>query len=72
MHDASMPKRKLTAHEVRRIAVDACTDTRTVERYLNKLPMKSTTAERVRGALERFNAAAFQREPGMSGHGDAA
>ena len=48
-------KQSLTAHEVRKVSVEACCDPETVRRYIAGRPMKSTAAERVRAALERLS-----------------
>jgi DNA-binding LacI/PurR family transcriptional regulator len=45
---------KPSAHEVRRIAVEACCDPETVHRYFEGRAMKSTTTERVEAALRRL------------------
>lgn len=42
----------LTAHDVRRISVEAKVDPRTVERYLAGQTMKSTTTARIVEALK--------------------
>jgi hypothetical protein len=46
---------KLHAHDVRRVAVEACADDRTVRRYLaDPASVKSTSRVRVEGALVRL------------------
>lgn len=43
-----------TAHDVRRIAVESCTDPRTVNRYLRGEPIRSTTSARIAAALAKL------------------
>jgi hypothetical protein len=50
-----MPKQQtLSPHDARKVAVWASTDPRTVLRFVNGQPMRSTTADRVKTALERL------------------
>lgn len=54
---------KLHAHDVRRVAVEACADDRTVRRYLaDPERVKSTSRVRIEGALVRLGFVA-PREP---------
>lgn len=49
-----------TAHDVRRVAVAASVDPRTVRRYLTGQTTASTTAQRIRAALANLG---FEVEP---------
>lgn len=48
-------RQKLHAHDVRRVAVEACADDRTVRRYLaSPASVKSTSRVRIEAALVRL------------------
>jgi len=54
-HSQIMPATTLTPHEVRRVAVEAVADDRTVRRYLrNPHSVRSTSAVRIAEALARL------------------
>ena len=55
-----MTQPKPTAHEVRRIAVAAIVDPRTVRTYLEGRPTRSTTAVRIAEALRALGLPAPQ------------
>lgn len=46
-----MQTQRPNAHDVRRIAVAACRETRTVARYLEGKPVRSTSAASIAAAL---------------------
>lgn len=41
----------MVAHDIRKVAVEAMVDPRTVERYLDGKPLKGLTRERIRRAM---------------------
>lgn len=45
---------RLGAHTRRQVAVEATSDPRTVERYCQGLPIRSTSEVRIRAALDRL------------------
>jgi hypothetical protein len=48
------PRATLSAHDTRRVAVEASTDPRTVVRFVRGQKTQSTTAARIRAAIERL------------------
>jgi hypothetical protein len=56
----------LSPHEERIVAVKAGTDPRTVRRYRKGLPVHSTSAERIRAALDEYFAG--RRRPWVATH----
>jgi len=58
------------SHALRRVAVEAVCDQRTVRRLLDGLPVLSTTRVRVEGALRRLRLGKDLRP--LKGHGGAA
>lgn len=50
----SAPSATLSAHDTRRVAVEASTDPRTVVRFVRGQKTQSTTAARIRAAIERL------------------
>lgn len=61
-HDGDM--RSLSAHDLRRVAVAAECDPRSVQAYLEGRPVRSTTEARIRRALEGLHIADAQPQPG--------
>ena len=59
---AAAPSAPLSAHDTRRVAVEASTDPRTVVRFVRGQKTQSTTAARIRAAIERL--ALAQRDAG--------
>lgn len=50
---ASRPRHLLSQHDLRRVAVEAECDTRTVERYLTRAPLRRVSEAAVREACRR-------------------